>query len=239
MNIEDYYRSLCDQPSDIREHLPVLRSYAAQCHHVTEFGTRSGRSTAALLAAQPNCLISYDVTRHPNVDRLTALRAATEFHFMHRDVLCADIADTDLLFVDTLHNYHQVRQELARHGGRVSRYLIFHDVETFGLRDERPGADRPGMGIVPAILEYLCETSWGKVVEWRKNSNGLLVVERRVKSTDLAGREYRPEAGCSAGGRLRWTMPSARPAVSGDLMERSEHAPGTLLAGDCRGAQGG
>ena len=45
--IEQKYKQRCTTPSDINEHLPVLRDYASKCTHITETGVRSAVSSYA------------------------------------------------------------------------------------------------------------------------------------------------------------------------------------------------
>src|SRR5262249_5697624 len=60
LTLADLYQRACTQDSDIREHVPKLYELASGCRHVTEFGTRTGVSTTALLFAQPDTLVTYD-----------------------------------------------------------------------------------------------------------------------------------------------------------------------------------
>jgi hypothetical protein len=165
-------------PSDVREHLETLHRLAGACRHVTEFGTRTGVSTTALLAARPETLVCYDLVRHKEVTVLEAVAKEpgrrTDFRFRQEDVLAAEIEPTEMLFIDTLHTEGQMARELARHAGRVSRHLVFHDTETFGRAGELPGT----AGIGPAIAAHV-----GRHPEWRltlhrPNNNGLTVYTR-------------------------------------------------------------
>ena len=45
------YRIARDTPSDINEHIEVLKNLADSVEHVTEMGTRTGVSTRAFLAS--------------------------------------------------------------------------------------------------------------------------------------------------------------------------------------------
>ncbi len=47
MKIIDIYNNLCNEKSDINEHLPTLKRYAEKCDHITEMGVRSVVSTWA------------------------------------------------------------------------------------------------------------------------------------------------------------------------------------------------
>jgi glycosyltransferase involved in cell wall biosynthesis len=61
-------------PSDINEHLDVLKALATGKASVTEFGTRGGNSTVAFLAAQPDRLTCYDLNPCPAWDTLERAR---------------------------------------------------------------------------------------------------------------------------------------------------------------------
>ena len=68
------YDEKCALTSDIGEHLPVLRRYAAGCGHVTELGVRTVVSTWAFLAGLqaskgqgPKVLVSVDVAAPPGL----------------------------------------------------------------------------------------------------------------------------------------------------------------------------
>ena len=63
--LEDIYLFLCDTPSDINEHLPVLKELASQSDSVVEMGVRWVVSTFALLAGKPKSLTSMDI-QDPN-----------------------------------------------------------------------------------------------------------------------------------------------------------------------------
>jgi hypothetical protein len=154
---------------DIIEHLPLLHYLATCCWSVTEFGVRTGNSTIAFLAAGPR-VTSYDINP-PSFD-LGGISAPWDFRQADTSKL-EDIEPTDLLFLDSLHTYAQVKAELA-HAHRARRFLVFHDTVLNGAQGER---GEPG--ILPAIAEF-CATH----PEWEQfchmpNCNGLLVLVRK------------------------------------------------------------
>jgi GT2 family glycosyltransferase/tetratricopeptide (TPR) repeat protein len=170
--LDKLYDGACRTPSDIHEHLPTLYQLASQCRHVTEMGTRTGVSTTALLFAQPDQLVCYDLRKHPEVYRLEALAGRTRFRFHKADVLQVDIEETDLLFIDTRHDYEQLQEELRRHAGKVRKYLVLHDTTTFGERGETEGH----RGLWPAIEEFLAGGTF-RLRQRYTNNNGLAVLE--------------------------------------------------------------
>jgi len=173
----ELFRAARATPSDINEHLDTLYRLARRCRNVTEFGTRNGVSTAALLRARPRTLVTYDRDRWPAVD--TLLAAATEtgctgFTFRQVDVLDVEIEETDMLFIDTWHVYEQLKQELALHAAKVRKYLVFHDTTTFGEQGETPGH----RGIWPAIAEFLQSNPHWTLVARYTHCNGLTILKR-------------------------------------------------------------
>jgi hypothetical protein len=131
------YERYLAQETDIRDHLPRLFGEARGT--VLELGVRGGVSTSALLAGveqrggevwsvdvDPSCAAAY--VGHPL------------WHFVCTDsrdpapLAAAGLpSEIDVLFVDTLHEYEHVRDELAVWGPRVRRsgIVLMHDTDTF------------------------------------------------------------------------------------------------------------
>lgn len=178
MTLEEKYQHLCGTHSDINDALPVLRKYAAQCRHVTEFGIRTAVSTCALLAAQPERMMSWDLTlNHQFLDDLMRVKGRTNFTYHQGDTRLIEIEPTDLLFIDTCHQYGQLKAELARHSGRVTTFLIFHDTWIYRLVDE---GDSPTSikGLWPAIQEFMWVEPCWKIIEEIQDRSGLMVLKR-------------------------------------------------------------
>ena len=174
-NLEHIYAICRAHPCDTNQLFPTLRAYAEKCGHVTEFGVRGVFTTWAFLAARPKRLVSYDIEYNGNIEgaRKEAALGGVPFEFRLEDTLKAVIEPTDLLFIDTTHTYAHLKTELERHAGKVSKYILVHDTEQFGL----VGADG-GPGEKQAIGEFLAAHH-----EWAKKehitiSHGLTVLER-------------------------------------------------------------
>lgn len=181
---EDLFAKACKAPSDINEHLPLLRELAAQCTHVTEFGTRWGTgSTIAFIAAQPKTFVAWDLDAghmlSPRIDTLYRLAGDTRFQPRVGNTLEITIEPTDLLFIDTLHTAKQLLHELERHCDpkhqRVRKFLAFHDTSTFGM----VGEDGQPPGLRTAIRQfqkYFAFPLWCLMHEL-ENNNGLIVLK--------------------------------------------------------------
>ena len=163
-------------PSDINENVHLLNDLAQHCETITEMGVRTGVSTRAFLYS-PARLISYDTQLDSAVTRLfeVARRAGRDVTYQQADVLKIQIEPTDLLFIDTLHTYGQLRQELRRHGNQARKYIAFHDTYTFGLTGE-VGPDR--RGLLSAVIEFVMANPHWRFHTYRTNNNGLTILER-------------------------------------------------------------
>jgi hypothetical protein len=177
IDLASTFEMLCKTESDINEHLLTLYDYGRRVDHITEFGVRNGRSTVAWQYANPKTLISYDIDYCDINERLFAETPEDEcpdFRFIQADVLKIEIEETDLIFFDTLHSYTQLRQELKLHGNKARRYLIFHDLVSYGLRGE--DGEIPGIGA--AIDEFLLANRHWVGDAMYTNNNGLAILKR-------------------------------------------------------------
>lgn len=194
-DIQKMYGRLCATPSDINEHLPILREYAEKCSHVTECGVRSIVSSWAFAAAKPARLVSIDIERNPNIRgfALACKLSGISFQFHEQSDLECPIEETDLLFIDTWHVYGHLKRELARWHPHVRKYIVLHDTtldaelgETIRVgwnAEEQSRAtgipiDEIKKGLWPAIEEFLAEHSEWILHKRYINNNGLTILQK-------------------------------------------------------------
>lgn len=191
--IEEKYKQLCLECSDINEHLPVLLKYGKECEHITEMGVRKGVSTWAFLLSAPLRFVSYDIYKTPEINDIidTVRLYNINYSFIETDVLIANIEQTELLFIDTLHTYNQLTKELTLHSKACKKYIILHDTTTYEYNDESVVGytnlspivkDTPlgKQGLWAAVTDFLTSDigkDW-KVHERYTNNNGLTVLKR-------------------------------------------------------------
>jgi hypothetical protein len=161
---QERYREVAAAPSDIQRHLPRLRREARGT--VLELGVRGGSSTVALLAGleeRGGMLWSVDV--EPASAAVFPDHAQWRFVLAdsrdERSVIDAGLPDElDVVFIDTIHTYEQVRDELAVWGDRVvpGGMILFHDTDSY-----------------PPIRRAISEWCKSRSVpfEFRGGSNGL------------------------------------------------------------------
>ena len=191
-NLERIYTRNLERASDMNEHLPTLRRYAESCEHVTEMGVRCANSTYALMLGQPTRMVSIDLLsveescQFYNVDLTTtkslydlAKDAGVNFEFVIGDTRTIEIEPTDLLFIDTLHTYTQLKRELELHSGKVRKFIILHDTTTFGESGEPDENGIRELGLWPAVEEFLNTNCQWEILERFTNNNGLTILNRK------------------------------------------------------------
>lgn len=181
------YARACRTPSDIYQLLPTIHKYAKLCNHVTEMGVRNVVGTWAFLAAQPTTYVGIDIKKTSEVDDMIARtkKCLTRVTFREMDSLQGTIEETDLLFIDTLHTYDQLRQELERHARNVRQFILFHDTTLFEYKDEKIYGHASSLvsktttqGEWPAISQFLKKHPEWTVYERLRINNGLTVLKR-------------------------------------------------------------
>jgi len=194
--INKKYQEYCSIISDINEHLPTLKKYAEESDSIVELGMRGIVSTWAFLAAKPKKLISLDLI-HPssigaNMEEVIQSSSENdiEFEFVQKSSLEYEMTTVDLLFIDTWHDYLQLKMELFRHHPKVKKYIILHDTTTYGFKDEgfyhdyekpRPETNLP-KGLNPAIDEFLFANKQWTLWEKKNNNNGLTILKKIYNS---------------------------------------------------------
>jgi hypothetical protein len=166
--LEREYSYACSTLTDINVHLPILRKYAGECNHVTEMGVRTGQSTRALLV-EPITLRSYDLELDATVTDLfeKAKSIGKDVSYAIGDTRQIEIENTDMLFIDTLHEYNQLKIELNLHHHKVKKYIAFHDTGEPFVKE-----------LMPAIVEFMIEHPEWKFSYHNKDNSGFTVIER-------------------------------------------------------------
>ncbi len=170
------YQRARQTPSDINQNVHILHELAQQCDTVVEMGVRTGVSTRAFLNTNA-ALLSFDTVLNPAVQQLfdVAQQQGKNVQYIQANVLDIEIDPCDLLFIDTLHTYQQLKQELALHGNCAKKFLVFHDTHTFGLRGE---VGNDNQGLLSAIVEFLIFNPHWRFKLYKTNNNGLTVLKR-------------------------------------------------------------
>jgi hypothetical protein len=203
--IEELYNIHSLTPSDINEHLPVLRRYASECNIIAEFGVRGIVSTWAFLAGLCDNengvdreLISVDIA---DIDFSDPIQLGEynviNVKFIKHDSTTVEFGKkVDLLFIDTFHVYGHLKRELKFHANNVNKYIIMHDTTDDGemgecLRSEdwNPGGVREtirnAMVSTGYPFEEICRGLWPAVEEFLLENPDWKILEKFENSCGL------------------------------------------------------
>ena len=145
----------------------ALTKYGAECPIQKELGVSQGGTLAALMLTQPAMLtgVDYDGGRFKPYRQLFedyADQYGIEFRFMQRDSLDARTATAcDLLHIDSRHTVTHLRQELALHAPKVSKYIVLHDTHA-----------------KPELMTVINTFAGWRVIEQNKKNVGYTVISR-------------------------------------------------------------
>ena len=195
MRINELYENHVNKPNqfksiDINEHLPTLKSYSEKYNHITEMGVRWGSSTIAFLEGGTSKLISYDIQITNEIKYIIDLSKTieTEFIFNERDTLSIDIETTDVLFIDTLHTYNQLYNELTKHSEKVKHHILLHDTISFREKDEVlynhasdlvKNMSNTKKGLYAAVIDFISTNNDWYIEKEYDTNNGLMVLSRK------------------------------------------------------------
>jgi hypothetical protein len=197
--LEDYYFEKSQTPSDIYQHLVVLREYAGKCDSVVECGVREVVSSYAFavgLKSNPNnSYILVDPYKSKQIDPFLQMckDEGVNASFCNMSDLDCPLSKTDLLFIDTWHVYGHLKRELAYWHSSVKKYIIMHDTtvdewqgETIRMRydanqqqlDSGIPIEEILKGLWPAVQEFLDQHPEWKIEKRFTNNNGLTILTR-------------------------------------------------------------
>ena len=171
---------------DMWEHFPTLRDLAKDCQSVVEMGVRGGCSAYALAAGlemsplPDRWMLYLDINdcRNAKLEEL-ATASGIKIEFQKVDSRYVEIPETDLLFIDTLHTYGQLKTELALHQSKAKKYIVMHDTDApWGFKNEVDDGS-PDRGLWPAIQEFLLDSEDWDLMKRYRNCHGLTVLARK------------------------------------------------------------
>jgi hypothetical protein len=205
--LQDNYNNLCNSPSDINEHLPILFNYAYQCNNAIESGVRGCVSSFAIaygLLSNPNNTNPLLVVNDIQTCDIGPLMNAThllpiQYKSLWMNNLDIDLVNDldnqtfDMIFIDTWHVYGQLKRELDKFSPIINKYIIMHDTTIDEIDGEtirnnwdanaqsiqyNIPVDEINKGLSYAIDEFLQANTQWVLKEKLTNNNGLTVLEK-------------------------------------------------------------
>lgn len=147
----------------------AYKCYASKVERIVELGVYTGLSTTAFLMGKPKKLRSYDLLPQNFVVKKDLMAYAEnnniDFEFIIGNSLEIEIEETDLLFIDTVHEKQHTLAELNKHADATRKYILLHDVESCP-------------DVFAAAEEFLNINKCWSIKEHCKKGDGLLVLIR-------------------------------------------------------------
>ncbi len=177
-SVREVYECALRDATDILEHLPVIAALASGVDSAATIG-HSVETTIALLQAGVPMVRNYHYDDRTAV-AVKSIKHGSDFRCFVCDTARRAIELTDLLAIDSIHTYAQLRAELFLNVSNVRKTIIIHDTVTYGETGEDGSP-----GLCRAIDEFLSANPNWIVTERLSNNNGLTVLSRR-RTTALA-----------------------------------------------------
>lgn len=175
-NLKEYYDTLYNkqQAAHGADYMLVhdeIKKRLKECNSYAELGVNQGATLATAILQDVNDVKAYDID-------LTAYNYSAKFFetyasehnidyaIFETDTLACELKPVDVLYIDTKHYYDHLTKELARHGHKAQKFIIFHDTVM-------------GKGLDRAVLEYVKNNSEWSVVTDCKVDVGFMTIGRK------------------------------------------------------------
>lgn len=204
--LNEIYVDICNQPSKIREQLPLLSWYAKECASVIAIDSKEDDATWALLQglsesyANPRSYLRIggeDVSIESlNLAKSLAEKHLIQFSFWKVKDLFIQIEPTDLLFLDISRTYCHLMYELETFSSQVSKYICipgtsgphahadgegyYSNYSEFDTSYDRIKStyNHSKKGLWQAILDFLSRHPEWVLLEQDEENEGMAVLQR-------------------------------------------------------------
>lgn len=198
--INKKYMQLCNEVSDINEHLPTLYNLATECESIIELGVRGVVSSWALINGllnnnMKNKKILLNDLLPCNIDELLFFTKNLDIDLTYQWINCLNLEEqaVDMVFIDTWHVYGQLKRELEKFSKFATKYIVMHDTTVDEFQGEtircclnaEKQSQESGIpveeileGLGRAISEFLENNPNWQIKKKYTNNNGLTILEK-------------------------------------------------------------
>ncbi len=119
------------------QYLPHIREYMQTCSSYRELGTNQGASASAVFLENPKFVEIIDKSFfrfNPSKKYFDTYAKENDIEFSLIELSSLDVTisrNTDFLFVDSVHKYNHVIQELNLYSPFVNNFIMIHDTVGF------------------------------------------------------------------------------------------------------------
>jgi len=177
LSLDELYARACNNVSDVFLHCPMIKELASRCQHVTELGLNSLGICVSVMAGQPSTFIAYGKNKEKVDEIIKEIPddvGRTHLKIRAGDSLKIQIEETEMLIIDTYHTYSQLNNELLKHAGNATKYIVIISSYAFALR----GEDGSSPGVMDAVVEFVAKNDRWEIIYNERKNNGMLVLQR-------------------------------------------------------------
>tara|TARA_R110000765_G_scaffold288759_4_gene384972 strand:+ start:4330 stop:6237 length:1908 start_codon:yes stop_codon:yes gene_type:complete len=177
LTVEAVFDKMKSIPRDLEQHMDFLKEISSKCSHVTEISKRK-ESLVALAAGKPKKIVSYNTEgNHPIIEQVE--KVLPEIQMKLSSLPSSEIETiekTDLLFIDTIHTYDEMMNELNKFAPMVKRFIVARGTQSNGEIGEDGGR-----GILHALRLFMQENPKWSIIEHHEQQYGISVLARLKK----------------------------------------------------------
>lgn len=157
---------------DYPSYLPHIRELLKSCKTYRELGTNQGASVSSIILSKPEYIELVDINFKNYAPQQSIVESYAKEHsieiVMHEQSSLTVNTDikTEFLFVDSVHKYAHVKEEIKLYEPLTTKYIMFHDTVGF-----------PGVG--KAVTEFLeSTTEWKLYFHLDSKTAGYTIIEK-------------------------------------------------------------
>ena len=177
-NLQEYYDTLRQLQEDHHtiQYTMVhdeIKKHLNECESYTEFGIMQGPTLALACLCGMLKIRAYDINlgwynKAANLFNQYTDNNNIDFEVNEENTLTCTIEPSDLLYIDSRHEYKHLKRELARHAPKIKKYIVMHDT-----------TGRPEL--IPAIDEFLKDNPcWKKITECTESVGFMTIARKRT-----------------------------------------------------------
>lgn len=175
-SLQEYYDRVYDLQTEAHktDYMLVhaeIKDKLQGCDSYTELGVNQGATLAAAMLENPKVVRAYDISLMPynkakhHFDKYSSDHSI-DFNVIEGDTLKCALDSVDVMYIDTLHRYEHLVKELALHGDKANKYIIFHDTHA-------------QQGLKRAVQEYVKKNPQWTIVTDCKVNVGFMTIAKK------------------------------------------------------------
>lgn len=168
------YNFVKHKKTNLSEHTETILKYALNSETIIDAKTETG-IMFRVLAASGKKITTYDKEFYPLIFNLieTYRSLKVDIVFKNTDILDSEIDSTDLLCINEINTNKELSEILLKFEEKINKYIIITNTEFYGFQGED---GKPGL--LNSISQFLIIKPNWKILETKKEGNGLTILQR-------------------------------------------------------------